>query len=359
VALARIGCGAPATARVGDLSLPVRKQVQLARAFHSAADVLLLDEPTAVLGAEASDKLFLAIRRARDRGAAVVYVSHQIEEVLRIADTVTVLRDGEHVSTDPAETVDAETLVTRMVGRPVASLGRRLAGAGRVLLRLRDLHAPGVRGVTFDVAAGEVVGLAGLVGAGRSELLATIAGLLARTAGVLEVRGPLAFVPEDRARNGLIPTLSLRENIFLPAPKRWLQTRREQVECERWIGRLHVRARGPEALPDSLSGGNQQKVLLARALRRAPKVLLLDEPTAGVDVGAKADIHRIVQEQTAAGAAVVIASSELPELLALCDRIVALRYGRPVATVSGDQATESHLAALITGAERSPAAPRS
>ena len=356
VALARIGCGALATARVGDLSLPVRKQVQLARAFCAPADVLLLDEPTAVLGAEASEKLFVAIRQARNRGAAVVYVSHQIEEVLRIADTVTVLRDGQRVSTDPTGAVDAATLVTRMVGRPVPSLGRRAAGAGPVLLRLRDLHAPGVRGATFDVAAGEVVGLAGLVGAGRSELLATIAGLLPRSAGEMEVRGPLAFVPEDRARNGLIPTLSLRENIFLPAPQRWPQKWRERAECERWIGRLHIRARGPEALPDSLSGGNQQKVLLARALRRTPKVLLLDEPTAGVDIGAKADIHRIVHEHTGAGAAVVIASSELPELLALCDRIVALRHGRQVAIVGRDQATESHLAALITGAERSPAA---
>ncbi|MBI1816434.1 MAG: sugar ABC transporter ATP-binding protein [Deltaproteobacteria bacterium] len=351
-ALAQIGCTASATTRVGELSAPVRKQVQLARAFAVPADVLLLDEPTAVLGRAESDLLFAAIRRARDAGTAIVYVSHQIDEVLAISNTVTVLRDGQHVSTDPVAAIDAATIVTRMVGRPLAASAKRSPvpkGAG-VALRVRGLFAPPLRDISFVVAAGEIVGLAGLVGAGRSELLDCIAGASPRSAGDVEVRGTMALVPEDRLRNGLIPTLSLRENIFLPAPARWLRARREEMETDQWIERLRVRTRGAHALPAALSGGNQQKVLLARALRRAPDVLMLDDPTAGVDVGAKADIHSIIRAQAETGAAVVIASSELLELLALCDRVIALRQGAQVGTLAIGDADEPRLAALITGA---------
>ncbi len=351
-ALAQIGCTASPTARVGELSAPVRKQVQLARAFAAPADMLLLDEPTAVLGRAETDPLFAAIRRARDTGTAIVYVSHQIDEVLAISNTVTVLRDGQHVSTDPVAAIDAATIVTRMVGRQLATVAKRSPVPKRegVALRVRRLFAPPLRDISFEVAAGEILGLAGLVGAGRSELLDCIAGTAPQTGGDVDLRGTVALVPEDRLRNGLIPTLSLRENIFLPAPTCWLRARRERIEADQWIERLAVRTRGAHALPAALSGGNQQKVLLARALRRAPDVLLLDHPTAGVDVGAKADIHTIIRAQADAGAAVVIASSELLELLALCDRVIALRQGSQVGTLAIDDADEPRLAALITGA---------
>ena len=355
-ALAALGCEAAPTARIAELSPPVRKQLQLARAFHAAADVLLLDEPTAVLGDDETARLFAAIRAARGRGAAIVYVSHRIAEVLAIADVVTVLRDGQHVSTDPAAAVDARTIVTRMVGRPLtAPRPRRPLPAGerrgsRAGLRVRRLCAARLRDISFEVAAGEIVGVAGLVGAGRSELLECIAGVARPIAGRVETHGSVALVPEDRTRNGLVPTLSLRENVFLPAPRAWLNPRGEQSASEQWIARLRIRAAGTQALPASLSGGNQQKVLVARALQRKPDVLLLDEPTAGVDVGAKADLHEIIRAQADAGAAIVMASSDLPELLTLCDRIVALRNGRQVGTLAIAEATEAHLAALITGA---------
>jgi rhamnose transport system ATP-binding protein len=349
-ALAQIGCLASPTASIGELSAPVRKQVQLARSLRERADVLLLDEPTAVLGGDASAPLFTAVRQACAGGTAVIYVSHQISEVLAIADRVTVLRDGRWVSTDPAADLDPTTIVTRMVGRPLAAPVRRRRGARSPRLRVRGLSSSALRAVSFEVASGEIVGLAGLVGAGRSELLGSIAGVTPYAAGDIEVHGILALVPEDRVRNGMIPTFSVRENVFLPAPQRWLRPHREGRDTAYWIERLHIRAPGPEASPATLSGGNQQKVLLARALRRSPDVLLLDEPTAGVDVGAKVDIHRIIREQADAGAAVVIASSELPELLALCDRIIALRAGEQVGMLSVDEADEARLARLIMGA---------
>ncbi|HVN83864.1 MAG TPA: sugar ABC transporter ATP-binding protein [Candidatus Binatia bacterium] len=352
-ALATISCRAAPGARIAKLSAPVRKQVQLARGFATAADVLLLDEPTAVLGGEETRALFRAIDVARTRGAAVVYVSHQIAEVLAIADVVTVLRDGRQVSTDPVALVDTPTIVSRMVGRPLIAVKRfsvaRQADRPR-RLQVRELCAGILRDVSFDVAAGEIVGVTGLVGAGRSDLLECIAGTSARRSGHVEVHGTIALVPEDRIRKGLVPTLSLHENVFLPAPHRWLRTRAERRECARWLAQLHIRSSGIDALPTTLSGGNQQKVLLARALRRTPDILLLDEPTAGVDIAAKAEIHDIVRAHAAAGAAVVMASSDLPELLGLCDRIIALRNGEQVGVVPIAEATEPRLAELITGA---------
>lgn len=352
-ALATIGCRVAPEAVIAELSPPLCKQVQLARAFHAGADVLLLDEPTAVLGQDDTAQLFATISATRDRGAAIVYVSHQIHEALGIANRVTVLRDGRHVSTDLAGALDVPTVVRRMVGRPLDPPRARVARAGSdqagPRVRVSDLSSEVLRGVSFDAAAGEIVGLAGLLGSGRSEVLNAIAAVPGRPHPAIAVRGTVALVPEDRLRNGLIPTLSLRENIFLPAATVRLDHRREREDAVRWIERLRIRARGPHDLPDALSGGNQQKVLLARALRQQPEVLLLDEPTAGVDIGAKADIHAIVRAQADAGAAVVVASSELPELFTLCDRIVALRGGRHVGTVAVSDATAAQVGAWITG----------
>jgi ABC-type sugar transport system ATPase subunit len=349
-ALATVGCRIAPTAHVGDLSPPQRKQVQLARAFLQAADVVLLDEPTAVLGQEDSAQLFAAMRAARDRGAAVIYVSHQIDEVLRIADRISVLRDGRLISTSPVRDLDEATIVTRMVGRPIAPPQPRVRPdrPATVRVRLANYTNEVLRGVSFDVMAGEIVGLAGLLGSGRSAALHAIAAAAAHPHPAITVLGKATLVPEDRLRNGLIPTLSLHENLFLPAPSLRLVPRSERAEALQWITRLNIRTRGPRDLPDALSGGNQQKLLLARALRQQPDVLLLDEPTAGVDVGAKAEIHAIIRAHAEAGAAVLIASSELPELLALSDRIVAMHAGRATLVERAGVAQE-HVAALITG----------
>jgi ABC-type sugar transport system ATPase subunit len=348
-ALAAVGSAVPPAARCGALAASQRKQVQLARALRDGAAILLLDEPTAVLGAGEAARLFAAVRAARAAGAGIVYVSHRLDEVLALADRVTVLRDGRRVATTAAAAVDAARLVRLMVGRELAAeTARRAAVPGETLLRVEKLCSGRVRGVTLRVRAGEVVGLAGLLGAGRSAVLESIAGLRPRR-GEVACAAPPVLLGEDRVRSGLVPTFDLRQNIFLPAPRRWLDHAGEHEATRHWMRRLGIRATGPEAPIAALSGGNQQKALLARALRRARGLLLLDEPTAGVDVGAKADIHAQVRALAAGGAAILLASSDLPELLHLCDRILALYAGRVAGEfLPGDG--EEAIAAAITGA---------
>jgi ABC-type sugar transport system ATPase subunit len=349
-ALRVVGASVAADVPLGTLTAPQQKQVQLARALRGAPDALLLDEPTAVLGEAETRELFRAVHNLKTRGTAVLYVSHRLDEVLAIADRVTVLRDGKWVSTDPVGAVDTHTLVHRMVGRDIPARMHGGRPPGATLLRVADLAVAHVRGVSLTVCSGEVVGLAGLVGAGRSELLEAIAGLRPRVAGRVECAVSPVLVPEDRGRNGLVPTLTMRENVFLPAERTWLRPRDERRALAPWIERLRIRTRSADAAIDALSGGNQQKLLLARALRHRPRLLLLDEPTAGVDVGAKTEIHELIGQLAAGGAAIVLASSDLPELLLLCDRIVGLRGGVPVGEVEAVQASEPRLAAMITGA---------
>jgi ribose transport system ATP-binding protein len=351
-ALRTIGCSASPNARLGTLAVTQRKQVQLARALHTEPDLLLLDEPTAVLGDSEAAQLFAQVRALKHRGTGVLYVSHRLDEVLAIADRVTVLRDGERVLTNAAAVVDVATLVQQMVGRDVQPRHRRDRSAGAPRLQLTGVATAHVHGLSLGVRSGEIVGLAGLVGAGRSEVLEAIAGLRPLRAGRIDCVVRPVFVPEDRSSKGLVSTLGLRENLFLPAEGRFLHRAREQREAARWIERLGIRTRGADAAIESLSGGNQQKLLLARALRHQPRLLLLDEPTAGVDVAAKAEIHDLIAHLAADGAAILLASSDLPELLALCDHIVALRDGAAVGMLPAAQTSEPHLAGLITGAAR-------
>jgi ABC-type sugar transport system ATPase subunit len=350
-ALRVVGCHAEPGARLGDLTASQRKQVQLARALRGGLDLLLLDEPTAVLGAAETARLFAAVRALVRSGAAVVYVSHRLDEVLGLADRVTVLRDGRRVATHAVAAVDANDLVRAMVGRdlavtPPSDRGER----GGAVLSICDVAVGHVRGVSLAVRSGEIVGVAGLVGSGRSALLEGLAGLRPLRAGTLDAAAPPVLVPEDRLRNGLIQSLCLRENLFLPADGWRIRIAAERLRTIEWIERLAIRTEGSEAAIDSLSGGNQQKLLLARALRHRPRLLLLDEPTAGVDVGAKAEIHAAVRALAMAGTGVLLGSSDLPELLSLCDRIAVLYRGRCTGVVDARGATEEQVAALMTGA---------
>jgi ABC-type sugar transport system ATPase subunit len=347
--LRAIGCNVAPGARLGDCTAPQRKQVQLARALCARAGVVLLDEPTAVLGDAETRRLFAAVRAERGRGAGVLYVSHRLEEVLALADRVTVLRDGRKVSTDEVGAVNVDALVRRMVGREIAAPSGRRGERGECVVRLAGVAVAHVRGASLSIHQGEVVGLAGLVGAGRSEILEAIAGLRAPRAGRIERRARPFLVPEDRAVKGLVATMTLRENVCLPADGWWLRLGRERTEANEWVRRLAINARGAETPVDQLSGGNQQKLLLARVLRHAPRLLLLDEPTSGVDVAAKAEIHAIIRRLAESGAAIVLASSDLPELLAVADRIVCLYDGRLVGDVPVAEANEERLAGLITG----------
>lgn len=349
-ALAAVGCTADPQASLRSLAVTQRKQVQLARALCGRPDLLLLDEPTAVLGQAETQALFGAVCEQRKRGSGILYVSHRLDEVRAIADRVTVLRDGRRVSTDPITAVDTATLVRRMVGRDLAPRVHGGAPLGSAALELVKVAVAHVRGLSLTVRRGEVVGLAGLVGAGRSEVLEGITGLRPLRSGHMKLAEAPVLVPEDRASKGLIRTLNLRHNLFLPSPGWRLHPRLERTEARHWIERLRIRAPGSEAAIDSLSGGNQQKLLLARALRRQPALLLLDEPTAGVDVAVKAEIHDLIRQLAGAGAPVVLASSDLPELLALCDRILVLHDGEVAGELTAGEASETRLAALMTGA---------
>src|SRR5262245_12315518 len=356
-ALQAVGCHAAPTARLGALTVSQRKQVQLARALRGQLDVLLLDEPTAVLGAAEAARLFTAVRELARGGAAVIYVSHRLDEVLGLADRVTVLRDGQRVMTRSASDLDQNDLVRAMVGRDLPA-GRAQTAAAPLpgaapavpVLTVRDVAVGHVHGVSFAVRAGEIVGLAGLVGSGRSALLEGLAGLRQLRGGAVDAATPPVLLPEDRLHNGLVQTLSLRENVFLPAEGWQLRISAERLRTVEWIEQLAIRTDGSEAAIDTLSGGNQQKVLLARALRQRPRLLLLDDPTAGVDVGVKAEIHAAIVRLAGKGTSVLLASSDLPELLSICDRVVVLYRGTCTGIVDVRDTSEEQVAALMTGA---------
>jgi ABC-type sugar transport system ATPase subunit len=330
--LTRLGADIDVRARSGSLGASARKLVQIARALAADPAVLLLDEPTAALDRAGAAAVARIARAHAAAGGCVVLVSHQIDEVLALADVVSVLRDGRHVSTRPTPTLSADDVVRDMVGRALEV---------RPAAQTVALGEPALTWVEprVEVRAGEIVGLAGLVGAGRSSLLERMAAAVPGS----------ALLPEDRVRKGLVASLALRENLFLPARGRWLRSARERAAAREWIERLRIRASGPDAPVGTLSGGNQQKLLLARALARQPHVLLLDEPTQGVDIGAKREIHARIRAAAARGTGVLVASSDLPELLLLSDRIAVLRRGTIVGQLAGECATEERVIALASG----------
>jgi len=336
----------------GHLVISQRTAIALARALSpraTPARVLVLDEPTANLPATEIERLFDVVRSVRDRGVAVLFVSHHLDEVFRLCDTVTVLRDGRHIVTRPVEGLDEDALIALMIGRTLEQFAVPVEGAGQhgePALEAHDLCTDVLAGVDLDVRPGEIVGVAGITGSGREEIALALFGGIPRT-GVVTVDGRrveehrpdkavdagLALVPAERHANAAFLESTLRENVSIVNPgdflRRGLLNRRREVsEVTTWLQKLKVRPPQPERHLGTLSGGNQQKVMLARWLRQQPKVLVLDEPTQGVDVGAKADIHLLVEEAAAAGAAVVVVSTDHSELTRLAERVVVLRNGR-------------------------------
>jgi ribose transport system ATP-binding protein len=355
-------------ALVGELAPAAKQVVSVARALTRDARLLIMDEPSAVLGGDEVETMFEVVRRLTGDGAGVIYISHRLEEVASIGDTITVLRDGRTVASglDPA-TPRAE-LITSMVGRPFTEVfpDRDDAEAERpVVLRVEGVtRRPAVDDVSFDVHEGEIVGLGGLVGAGRTELLRLIAGVDEREAGTVTVAGRrlpsgrpdlavgagVGLAPEERKSQGLWPGWDLVRNVSIADLGRFrrralLDRRAERNEAAGHLRDLRTTPSGPDRLISELSGGNQQKVVLARWLLRRCRVLLLDEPTRGVDIGAKAEIYRVIRTLAGAGMAVVIVSSELAELVGLCDRIVVMADGRVAATLDGPGATEAEILA--------------
>ncbi len=350
------------------LSAAHRQLLQVARALAFDSRILVLDEPTTALTDAETDHLFAVLARLKGRGVTMLYVSHRIPEVFRLCDTVTVLRDGTHVLTAPLADLTPDRVVRAMVGRdlPPRAADTEQPSAAPMLSVERLSREGCFRDVTLSVNAGEIVGLFGLVGSGRSELLETIFGVYTADAGVVRVgnepvrpRSPadaarhgIVLVPEERQRQGLLQNLTIRHNLVLPActvrGDVLVRTGRERRDAQTLVERWRIKAAGVETLPESLSGGNQQKVVAAKWLATSPRVILLDEPTKGVDVGAKFEIHEIVRREAARGAACLVVSSDLPEVLALAHRIVVMREGRIQGEVEGASATEEAVMYLAT-----------
>ena len=351
------------------LSIAQQQQVEIARALIFKGRILIMDEPTAALSDRETDALFKIVRKLRDEGIAIIYISHRMAEVNALADCVTVLRDGGYVGELAREELDPGKIVQMMVGRPLGDFYQHKAGrsAGRMMLEVMNVGGGKVQPASFHVRAGEVLGLAGLVGAGRTELARLIFGADTKTSGtvkldgeVVEIEEPLTaiqlgigYLPEDRKGQGLFLQLSAIANTSMNTLSQnsrlgVLNHSALRKLTSEAISRLSIRITGPDGIVGGLSGGNQQKVLLARWLEIKPRVLLLDEPTRGVDVGAKSEIYRIINQLAADGVAVVVISSELPEVIGICDRVVVMREGVITGECTGDDINQEKIMTLAT-----------
>ena len=365
-ALAQIGLALDPRAPVSQLGVARRQLVEIAKALSLHARVLILDEPTATLTGAEVDRLFEVMTALRERGVGLIFISHHLEEIGHIGDRVTVLRDGRTVDTVPASTDQGE-LVRLMVGRTIeARYPRVRSQPGPALLQVRGLSSPGrFEGVSFDVHEGEVVGLAGLVGAGRTELARAIFGADRYGSGTVEVAGQrvmphsiaaalragIGLVPEDRKGQGLVLKASVVENLglaTLDTVTRWgvVDRRLQRKRAADISRRLQIRMAGLDQVVGSLSGGNQQKVVIGKWLSARSRVLILDEPTRGVDVGAKVEIYELINELTGGGHAVVLISSDLPEVLGMADRVLVMARGRIVGELPADEADQDKVMSL-------------
>ena len=378
-ALAELGYEFDVRRPVGSLAMSERTALAVARAMvprHTPAKVLILDEPTANLPAAETERLYLLARRVADSGVAVVFVSHHFDEVFELAQSVTVLRDGKQVITRPVAGLTEDQLIELVIGRKLEHVEHDAKAAERkaVVLEVTGLGSDVLNNVEFAVHAGEIVGVASITGSGRDEVAAALFGGRDR-AGEVKINGAvvpklrpdkamamgMGLVPAERHANAAFMTSTLRENITIVRPGiHWrglvLRKNSERSDVAVWLERLDVRPNNSEFTMSDLSGGNQQKVVLARWLRMDPKFLVLDEPTQGVDVGAKSDIHKLVDEAAAQGAAVLVASTDHEELVRLCHRVLVLRRGRIADEISGGRMDHDLITAATIGRDQAEAA---
>lgn len=368
--LATLGVQLNVYAPVQGLSVADQQLVEIAKALSLETRVLVMDEPTAALSAREVKDLFAIVGQLREHGVAILFVSHRLEEIFELADRVTVLRDGAHVITAPASQLTPEETIRHMVGRELESLfPKGKAEMGEAILDVKHLTRNGVfRDVSFQLRRGEILGFAGLVGAGRTEVARVLFGIDRADAGEIRIGGQVAhihspsaamqhgivYVPEDRHQHGLILSFTIIANITLPILRQVsrlgvIDRRREQEIASDYSRQLDVRAAGLDQLVQALSGGNQQKVVLAKWLATGPSILILDEPTRGIDIGAKAEVHRIISNLAAAGMAIILISSELPEVLAMSDRILVMHEGRITAELDHAEADQEKVMFAATG----------
>lgn len=367
----RAGASIDPDRTASSLTMPEQQIVEIAKAIGTGARILIMDEPTASLTDREVESLFQVIASLRAQGSGIIYISHRLNEIFAIADHITVLREGETIGTRNAKEIDAAGLIEMMVGRAVESVfPKRDVPLGPVALELRNLsnREAGVRDVSFSVRAGEILGLAGLVGSGRTELTETIFGLHPAESGEILVHGSrvritspseaiaagIGYVPEDRRRHGVVLDMPIAANTSLASLRSvsrwgWLDRTGERNLAARFIAQLQVKAPSVYAPAGMLSGGNQQKVALSRWLAINPRILMLDEPTQGVDVGSKSEIHRLMGDLAARGLAILMISSELPEILGMSDRIAVMHNGSVGGILLRTEATQQKILSLALG----------
>jgi ribose transport system ATP-binding protein len=374
IVLAELGIELPLDRNAARLSVAQQQLIEIVKALSKHARIIVMDEPTAALTEHEIDALFALITRLKAAGAGIIYISHRMEELPRVADRITVLRDGAVVETRAAAQFAPADVIRAMVGRPLDAhfpVLQPVADGAPIVLDVRELNRrPAVNGVTFAVHAGEIVGLAGLIGAGRTEIVRAIAGADVPDAATIAIDGKrvrirsphdgieagIALITEDRKTQGLVLGMTVRENMTLAHLAQFvnrehlISREREEESARRMIDELRVRTPGPEQLVRNLSGGNQQKVVLAKWLLGKARVFLFDEPTRGIDVGAKAEIYGLMMRLLEQGAGIVMVSSELPEVLGMSHRIFAIRGGRIVREFTREEATPDAVIAAAAGA---------
>ena len=356
-------------AKVSTLSVANRQRVEIAKALSQDAKILIMDEPTAALADADVRRLMVVIKRLRERGVGIIYVSHKLPEIFELADRVTVLRDGALIGTKAIGDVDEASLVSMMVGREIGQLFPKVEPTiGEVVLKVSNLSCGSrVQNISFALRRGEILGVAGLVGSGRTEMALTIFGITPATSGTIEIDGRavsitsprqardlgIAYVPEDRGLEGLVRPMTIGQNISMASLHKvssgiFISAERELARAAEAITRLGIRARGPEQVVGKLSGGNQQKVVLGKWLETEPRILIMDEPTRGIDVGAKSEIHALMGRLAAQGMAILMISSELPEVLGMSDRVLVINGGRLTATLDRGEANPETVGAAMT-----------
>lgn len=347
--LADLGVHIPSDKKVSELTLAGQQMVEIARAISRQASVILMDEPTSALSGRETQALLSLMRRLKANGVAIVFISHRLEEILQVVDRIIVMRDGRRVATMPVAQATEDTIIRAMVGRSVELFPKADAPIGDVVLEARNLAGPnGVADVSLQLRRGEILGLAGLVGAGRTETIRLICGADRKTSGTLVIDGKIVrintpadavrqgigWVPEDRKQQGLILGMDVKQNTTLAVLKRisdligTVKAKQERELTERYVQRLSIATPSISKAVGSLSGGNQQKVVLSKWLASQPKVLILDEPTRGIDVGAKAEVHALMSQLAQQGLAILMISSEMPEVISMSDRVIVMCQGR-------------------------------
>lgn len=368
--LERLGVSIDPGRRMSELSVGQQQMIEIAKALMVDAKVLIMDEPTAALTQSETEVLFQVVKALREKGVSIVYISHRMEEIFELCDRITVLRDGSYIDTKKICDTDMNDVVKMMIGREIGErYPERHISIGDVALRVENLNCPGVfKNVSFEVRAGEVLGVSGLMGAGRTEIMQAIFGNMPSVTGKIYLNGKeiknknpqqamengIGFITEDRKVEGLMLEESIMKNISLANLGRIssggvLRSKTEQELVKKGIQELHIKCFGPQHECGNLSGGNQQKVVFAKWIYTNPKVLILDEPTRGVDIGAKKEIYNIINELAVKGVAVIMVSSELPEVLGMSDRVMVVREGVVSGTLNKEEANQENVMILATG----------